>query len=132
MSIVVEVGLLSGKTVALEAAWDEEVAIFKLRAQTALGVRKGWLVNSCGSVLDASSTIKDARLRDGDSLTLHMNRVQVQASGSAFAAILGDATIATWGDAGAGGDSTVVQKQLQNLRSTWQQFTFFTESLRNG
>ena len=34
MSITVEVGLLSGKTVAVEADLDETVALFNLRAQT--------------------------------------------------------------------------------------------------
>ena len=116
MSITVEVGLLSGKTVTLNACPDEQVETLKLRAQTALGVGNGQLVNSSGHVLDACSTIKDGRLRNGDSLTLHISRVQIQASDAAFAAILGDATVVTWGEASAGGDSRAVQHQLKSVR----------------
>ena len=38
MSITVEIGLLSGKTVTVQADLDETVASFNLRAQTALAV----------------------------------------------------------------------------------------------
>ena len=55
MSSTVEVGLLSGKTVAVQADLDETVASFNLRAQTALAVGKGRLVNSSGSVADQDS-----------------------------------------------------------------------------
>ena len=41
MPIALNVGLLSGRTVAVEANQDELVAALKLRAQTALGVKKG-------------------------------------------------------------------------------------------
>ena len=80
MSITVEVGLLSGKTVSVEADLNEEVGKMKRRAQIALGVGRGRLVGASGSVLDASSTIKRARLQSGDCLTLHVNRVTVHAS----------------------------------------------------
>ena len=46
---------------------------------------------------------------------------QFQASGSAFAAILGDGSVASWGAADAGGDSSAVQgqlKQVQQIRAT--------------
>ena len=55
MSITVEIGLLSGKTVTVQADLDETVASFNLRAQTALAVGKGRLVNSSGSVADQDS-----------------------------------------------------------------------------
>ena len=38
MSITVEIGLLSGKTVTVQADLDETGASFNLRAQTALAV----------------------------------------------------------------------------------------------
>ena len=50
MSIAVEVGLLSGKTATVEAGLDEQVATLKLRVQTALGVGRGRLLDSSGSV----------------------------------------------------------------------------------
>ena len=40
---------------------------------------------------------------------------QVQATGGAFAAVLTDGTVVTWGPAAYGGDSRAVQDQLKNV-----------------
>ena len=118
-SITVHVGQLSGKG-AVQVDLDEEVATLNLRAQTALGVGNGRLVNSSGCVLDACSTqcstINDAKLQNGDSLTLHIKRLQIQASSKSFAAILGDGSVVAWGDARFGSFSSAVQDQLKNVQ----------------
>ena len=44
------------------------------------------------------------------------NVQQIQASGAAFAAILADSSVVTWGDAAHGGDSSAVQDQLKNVQ----------------
>ena len=116
MSISVDVGLLSGKRVSLNASLDEEVGTLKLRAEAALGVRSGRLLNSYGSVLDVLTTIMTANLQNGDSLTLHITRLQVCASQGVFAAILGCGTVVTWGYTAFGGDSSAVQDQLKNVQ----------------
>ena len=85
MSITVEVSLLSGKTAAVEADLYEAVQAVAQRAQIALGVGKGRLLDSSGAVLDGCACIKKAKVQNGDSLTLHVNRVQVQSSDGAFA-----------------------------------------------
>ena len=41
---------------------------------------------------------------------------QIQASYGAFAAILGDGSVVTWGNADHGGDSGAVQNQLRDLQ----------------
>lgn len=41
---------------------------------------------------------------------------KIQGSFSAFAAILADGHVVTWGDPTAGGDSSTVQNQLHNVR----------------
>ena len=46
MSITVQIGLLSGKTVSMKADLKEEVGRMNRRAQTALGVGRGRLVDS--------------------------------------------------------------------------------------
>ena len=43
------------------------------------------------------------------------NVQQIQASGSAFAAILRDGSVVTWGDADNGGESSSVQDQLKDV-----------------
>ena len=116
MSLTVHVGLLSGRTVTVQADLEEAVGTLKRRAETALEVGKGRLVDSSGGVLDVDAPIKRARLQNGESLVLHIGRVQVNATYRAFAAVLGDGSVVTWGDAGQGGDSSAVQNQLKNVQ----------------
>ena len=55
MSIAVQVGLISGKTAALEVSPDDDVGTLKHRAEIALGVgRLRGLLSSAGSVLEES------------------------------------------------------------------------------
>ena len=104
MSVNVEVGLLSGMAVAVEAGLDETVATSKRRAQTALGVGRGRLLDSFGNALDAHVPIRRARVRTDDLLTLQISQTQVQSavhhSGVVFAAILGDGSVVTCGGLG--------------------------------
>ena len=116
MSLTVEVGLLSGRTATVKAYVHESLAALKHRAEKALEVGKGQLVDSSGGVLDVDAPIKRAGLQNGDSLVLYIARVQVQATHNAFAAVLGDKSFVTWGDARYGGDSSAVQGQLQNVQ----------------
>ena len=44
------------------------------------------------------------------------NVQQIQASDDAFAAILGDGSVVTWGHVGLGGESSAVQDQLKNVQ----------------
>ena len=116
MSLTVQVSLLSGRTAAVQADLEEKVGSLKRRAETALGVGSGRLVHSSKGVLDARAPIKRVRLQDGDSLVLHVSRVQVKATLCAFAAVLGDGAVRTWGDPAEGGDSSHVQDQLNDVQ----------------
>ena len=117
MSITVEVSLLSGKTATVPAGLDETVETWAQRAQIALGVGKGQLLDSCGVVLARCAKTANLQIQNGDSLTLHVNRMQIHSSDQAFAAILGDGSVVSWGDAANGGDSSAVQGQLQKTFS---------------
>ena len=108
MSVVADVGLISGKTVSVEVRLDESVATLKQRAQTALAVGRGRLLDSSGGLLDDDLTVKEAKLETGTSLTLQVGRVQIKGCECAFAAILGDGSVVTWGDPNFGGDSSAV------------------------
>ena len=116
MSLTLEVSLISGKTVSLQADEDESMESLKVRAQRALGAGRGRLLRSSGLVLDGAAPLKHAKLQKGEQLMLQIRRVDVLGSAAAFAAILGDASIATWGDAGCGGDSSAVQDRLKNVQ----------------
>ena len=115
MSIAVEVSLLSGKTATVQADLDETVEVLTQRAQIALGVGKGRLLDSSGVVLDGCAATKKARVQNGDSLTLQVSRVQVQFTGYSFAAILGDGSVVTWG-AGFDGDNSATQVRPKNVQ----------------
>ena len=125
MSIVVEVGLLSGKAATLKTDLEEGVKALTLRAQSALGVGRGRLVDSSGSFLDADAQIKDASVRNGDSLTLHIAPVQICRANGAFAAILGDGSVRTWG-------SGIVQNQLNNVQQIQATAYAFAAILGDG
>ncbi|CAE7362586.1 ppsA, partial [Symbiodinium necroappetens] len=61
------------------------------------------LLSGSGQLLRGTDTLADAGLQLGDALTFQIRQVAVAASSTAFAAILGDGSVATWGQASAGG-----------------------------
>ena len=63
-SLVVDVSLMSGKTVSVKTRLDEYVGMLKRRAQTALSVFKGRLLDSSGRLLDARQSVQEAELRN--------------------------------------------------------------------
>ena len=132
MSITVEIRLLSGRTAAVKASMDEAVETLRRQAQIALGVGKGRLVDSSGVVLDDSAVIVDSGVRNGDSLALHVNRVQASATAVAFAVVLGDGSVVTWGAPNVGGDSSSVQGQLRNVQRIQTTRLAFAAILRDG
>eukprot|EP00439_Symbiodinium_sp_Y106_P084949 s112_g27.t1 len=132
MSITVEVTLLSGKKSKMRASLGEKVQALQLRAQMMLEVGKGRLLDSSGKVLDAGAQIQQARVQNGDSLTLQINRVQVCAAEVAFAAVLGDTSVVTWGHSSHGGDSSAVQDQLKNVQQIQVTAEAFAAILGDG
>ena len=132
MSRTFEVSLISGKTVSLQTHEDESVESLRVRAQRALGVGKGRLLNSAGSVLDGGAPIKKARMPAGEALTLQVRRVEIQATETAFAAILGDGSVVTWGNADWDGDNTAVRDQLKNVQQIQATSRAFAAILVDG
>ncbi|OLQ01444.1 E3 ubiquitin-protein ligase HERC2 [Symbiodinium microadriaticum] len=137
MSISVDVHLMSGKSASLEVEADVSVESFKQRAQSALGVGRGRLLKSSGEELGRAQTTAEAKLMSGDVLTLHVNQVQLKASGqghifAAFAALLGDGSVVTWGNACYGSNSEDVQEQLKNVQQIQASGQAFAAILRDG
>ena len=114
MSVVVDVSLLSGKTVSVEARLDESVATLKRRAQTALEVGKGRLRVSSGELLGDELTVQEAKLETGTSLTLQFRSVHIQACQRSCSAIMADGSIVTWGHAVQDQQKGVQQIQASN------------------
>ena len=93
MAIVVDVTLISGRRVSLEADLTASVESLAERARRAFGVGHGRLVSSCGSVLGGDTKLGEATLQGGDSLTLQVGAVRIGGGACSFAAILADASV---------------------------------------
>ena len=115
-ALMIEVGLLSGRKVSLKAAPDESIEALLGLAQRELAVGRGRLLDSSGCFLDRAATLVDSGVQSGDTLTLQISGAEVHRSIAAFVAILGDGSVASWGRADAGGDSSAVQHQLKHVR----------------
>ena len=66
MAIIVDVSLISGQRVSLEADLTASVQSLAERAQKALGVGRGRLLSSSGSFLDGDALLGAAKLQIGD------------------------------------------------------------------
>ncbi|OLP94846.1 hypothetical protein AK812_SmicGene23073, partial [Symbiodinium microadriaticum] len=137
MSISVDVHLLSGKCASFDVEEDASVESLNYRAQSALVTGRGQLRKSSGEVLDGAKTIREAELMGGDALTLHVFQVQLTANKSyfelsAFAAVLGDRSVVTWGEAACGGDSSAVQDQLRDVQQIQASNSAFAAMLGDG
>ena len=88
----------------------------KVRAQRALGAGTGRLLDSTGRVLDGEVPLKKARLQYQEPLTFQVRQVEIYGGRFAFAAILGDGSVVTWGSSHEGGDSSAVRDQLKNVQ----------------
>ena len=60
------------------------------------------------------------------------NVQQIQASDGAFAAILGNGSVVTWGHANFGGDSSAVQHKLTNVQQIQASSAAFAAILGDG
>ena len=75
MAIVVDVSLMSGQRVPLEADLTASVHSVAEHARKALGVGRGRLFSSFGSLLDGDTELGAAKLQTGDCLTLQVSTV---------------------------------------------------------
>ena len=84
-------------------------------------------VDQCWIVLDGARTIRESGLQNDDVLNLQMQPVKLLANQSvygcmrpgAFAAILGDAFVATWGRAMRLLVAIAVMCQLKSVEDQW-------------
>ena len=118
MSISLQVSLLSGRTICLDAELGKSLQSLSDRAQVALASRRGSLLNAEGKLLHGASTVEECCLRDGDVLTFHIGHIEVFMSRGlpAAASILSDGSVLAWGKADCGGDCSFLTDQLKNVR----------------
>ena len=127
-----DVTLISGQRVSLEADLAASVQSLAERARRALGVGRGRLFSSSGSVLDGDTQLGAAKLQTGDCLTLQVGTVRIVGNKGSFAAILGDGSVMTWGNARCAADSSSVQEQLKNVQQIQASYHAFAAILADG
>ena len=132
MAIVVDVTLLSGQSVSLEADLTASVQGLAERARKALRVGRGRLFTSSGSVLDGDTKLGAAQLQTGDCLTLQVGTIRICGDTHCFAAILGDGSVATWGDEDYGGDCSSAQDRLKDVQQIQASEGAFAAILGDG
>ena len=137
MSIVVDVSLISGKTVSVETRLDELVGSLRRRAQKALAVFKNIRLLDSTRLLDAKQTVLEAKLQTGTVLTLQVGEVKLCGTTEsrlygAFSAILGDGSVATWRSKHYGGDSPAVQDKLKDVQHIQASEEAFAAILSDG
>ncbi|CAE7941595.1 unnamed protein product, partial [Symbiodinium sp. KB8] len=76
--------------------------------------------------------VREAGVKDGDSLTLHVQRTQAVGTVFAIAAILGDGSVVTQGAGSYGGDSSAVQDMLTNVQQIQASTGAFAAILIDG
>ena len=132
MPFTIEVSLLSGRSVSLEARPDEPVQSLQSRAQRTLAVVRGRLLSSSGGILDGAATLAESGLLSGDVLTLLMSSIQVCAGYFFFAAILCDGCVVSWGSAHTVHQSLHVRGRLKDVRQIQATTDSFAAILGDG
>ncbi|CAE7344448.1 SWA2 [Symbiodinium necroappetens] len=130
--VILEVTLLSGRAVQVTATASWTMEELKLQAQKALQTGRGMLLNASGDILHGALTVDQASLRTGDVLTFHLRETSMAATASAFAAVLGDGSLVSWGNPNSGGDSSSVQHRLLNVRQVSATHGAFAALLGDG
>ena len=130
----IQVALISGRAVEVPASIERPLKYIKLEAQRSLQTGRGVLRDSNGRILDDRQSVGAAGLKPGDTLTLHVRQTMLASSrfGKAFAAIMGDGYLVTWGDPDCGGDSSSVQEQLRNVQRIQATDSAFAAVLDTG
>ena len=116
-SVQLQVALVSGRAVQIPASMERTLKCVKLEAQRSLQTGLGVLRDSAGRLLDDSQTVGAAGLKHGDALTLQVRQTMLASSrrwrNRAFAAIMGDGSLVTWGHPVCGGHCSAVLEQLR-------------------
>ncbi|CAE7361094.1 unnamed protein product [Symbiodinium natans] len=115
-SVAVHVALLSGEQATIVLPWLATIEELRQMAQKEVSKSLGKLVSSSGAILLSSDTLRQAGVQANDVITAVVQDVVIAATLHAFAAIRSSGTVVAWGDAGAGGECSAVQHQLQNVQ----------------
>ena len=132
----IHVALMSGKSVEISVCSEALLEYVKLQAQTGLHTGRADLLNSSGQLLATHQTVGEAGVKEGDVLTLQLRQTSVAAAGNrmgrAFAAVLCDSSVKTWGSADHGGDCSAVREQLKTVRQIKANSNAFAAILDSG
>eukprot|EP00435_Cladocopium_sp_Y103_P029678 s1426_g7.t1 len=114
----INVGLASGRSTILSIPGSSKVEDLRILAQESFGQGFLRLVTTQGHILaNPSEAIQTAGIRDGDHLTAIVLQPKIAATHESLAFWhSGGDRILTWGNRGAGGDSSSVRAHLHNIQ----------------
>lgn len=116
--MILTIALLSGREVILEVDPECRLRDIKQAAKGQFDVSLGKLLTQSGEVLQHSIPIGQ-QVMDGEivTATVRPDALQLMANGRAFCALRNDGSLKCWGNPFTGGDSSLVDDQLVNVRS---------------
>lgn len=116
--MILTIALLSGREVILEVDPECRLRDIKQAAKGQFDVSLGKILTQSGEVLQHSIPIGQ-QVMDGETLTatVRPDALQLMANGRAFCALRNDGSLKCWGNPFTGGDSSLVDDQLVNVRS---------------
>ena len=135
MMVQINIVWPSGNETSLTVPRSSTVGELKALARQSLKTCFLKLVTAEGHPLsDMRQPLEAAGLGNGDILTAiaHQQPVQIQATDSAFAAILADGSVVCWGHANRGGDSSCVNRKLRGVQQIQATDSAFAAILADG
>ena len=130
----VKVTLLNGNPELLALPLTSTVQDVRTKAKQVFGKKYLKLITAKNRVLaDFEQTLEEAEIEDRECLTALVLQPQLAATRHAFALWChGDSTIATWGNAAFGADSSAVQDQLKDVVQIQATYRAFAAILEDG
>ena len=140
MPVSLRVTFMSGRAVDLWVDPASHILDLKHQAQQQLGLR-GRLLSAASGILHEVLTVAEAGLSSGDVLTLQAQPCTVASTcfrkgpitnDAAFAAILDDGSVVSWGSGRLRPNSSAVQEQLKNVQQVQSTRRAFAAILEDG
>ena len=121
----------SGKSCSVALLLESSVRELKMEAQLQLKRRFLTLLFK-GRQLDASSSLSEAGVGDGDSIDAVVQPVKLAFTANSLAIYVPGGIALTWGDSETGGDSSTVREQLVRVQQIQATEGAFAAVLDNG
>eukprot|EP00927_Polykrikos_kofoidii_P081764 TRINITY_DN7957_c1_g1_i10.p1 TRINITY_DN7957_c1_g1~~TRINITY_DN7957_c1_g1_i10.p1 ORF type:complete len:243 (+),score=46.13 TRINITY_DN7957_c1_g1_i10:47-730(+) len=112
--VTISVSLISGQAANFTVDLSESACVLLDSAKKAFRCYITDIVSSRGCQLNQNLSLAKLGVVEGEALTAVVSEYLMFSTLHAFAAVSGDGSVVTWGNADLGGDSSTVQDQLRS------------------